>query len=119
MRKVTGIILGILVVLFLWYLVADRLTPYTQNARVRAFVVPIVPEVSGKISEIHVSNNALVKPGELLLQIDPIKYEIAVNSTQAALDLAGQTDNKSVLGPKGVDGRLDTNMKCNGLVESN
>jgi len=90
MRKVTGIILGILVVLFLWYLVADRLTPYTQNARVRAFVVPIVPEVSGKISEIHVSNNALVKPGELLLQIDRTKYEIAVNSTQAALDLAGQ-----------------------------
>ncbi len=91
MRKVTGIILGILVVLFVWYLAADRLTPYTQNARVRAFVVPIVPEISGKISEIHVSNNALVKPGDLLLQIDPIKYEIAVNSTQAALDLAGQT----------------------------
>jgi len=90
MRKVTSVILGILVILFIWYLVADRLTPYTQNARVRAFVVPIVPEVSGKISEILVGNNALVKPGDVLLQIDPIKYEIAINSTQAALDLAGQ-----------------------------
>ncbi len=90
MRKVTSVILGILVILFIWYLVADRLTPFTQNARVRAFVVPIVPEVSGKISEIQVGNNALVKPGDVLLQIDRTRYEIAINSTQAALDLAGQ-----------------------------
>jgi multidrug resistance efflux pump len=90
MRKLTSGILGILTVLFLWYVVADRLTPFTQNARMRAFVVPIVPEVSGTVSEITVRTNDIVEPGAVLVKINPLKYEIAINSAQAALDLAGQ-----------------------------
>ena len=53
LRRWTLVILVLFVVLFGWTLIADRLTPYTSDASVRAFVVRIVPEVSGKVVEHH------------------------------------------------------------------
>jgi multidrug resistance efflux pump len=47
LRRWTLIIVVLCVVLFGWTLVADRLTPYTSDASVPAFVVRIVPEVCG------------------------------------------------------------------------
>ena len=43
LRRWTLAILILVVVLFGWTLVADRLTPYTSDTSVRAFVVRIVP----------------------------------------------------------------------------
>ena len=43
LRRWTLAILVLFVVLFGWTLVADRLTPYTSDTSVRAFVVRIVP----------------------------------------------------------------------------
>jgi len=48
-RKWTFIILGLCIVLTALYLVADRQTPFTTQARVHAFVVPIVPQVAGNV----------------------------------------------------------------------
>ena len=45
-RKWTFILLGACAVLMAWYLIADRVTPYTTQARVHALVVPIAAEVS-------------------------------------------------------------------------
>ena len=59
LRRWTLIILVICVVLFGWTLIADRLTPYTSDASVRAFVVRIVPEVSGKVVEVAVHDNQI------------------------------------------------------------
>ena len=61
LRRWTLIILVICVVLFGWTLIADRLTPYTSDASVRAFVVRIVPEVSGKVVEVAVHDNQIVR----------------------------------------------------------
>ncbi len=90
-RKWTFIILGVCVFFFVWYVVGDRLTPYTTQARVKAFVVPIAAEVSGIIEKIHVRDNQLVALGDVLLQIENERYEIAVQSAQVRLDQAGQT----------------------------
>ena len=43
-RKWTLIILGLCVILMGYYLVADRITPYTTQARVHALVVPVAGE---------------------------------------------------------------------------
>jgi len=51
-RKWTLILLGLCLVLFLYYMVSDRLTPYTAQARVHALVVPIAPEVSGTVTDV-------------------------------------------------------------------
>src|SRR6188768_2951105 len=61
-----------------WHFVADRLTPYTSQARIQAFVVPVAPEVSGTVLKVHVKNNDEVKPGQPLFDIDPTQYRIAL-----------------------------------------
>ena len=40
----------------LWYFLADRFTPYTQQARVQAYVVPVASEVSGHVLYDHVQH---------------------------------------------------------------
>jgi multidrug resistance efflux pump len=70
----------------LWYLLADRLTPYTQQARVQAFVIPVASEVSGRVTQVHVRNNQDVKAGAVLFEVDPEHYKIAVGRARADLD---------------------------------
>ena len=91
LRRWTLAILVVFLVLFGWTLVADRLTPYTSDASVRAFVVRIVPEVSGKVIEVAVHDNQIVRTGDLLYRIDPTPFRIAVERAEAKLAAAGQT----------------------------
>jgi len=78
----------IALVIFAWYLMADRQTPFTGNARVKAVVVPVVPQVSGYLSAISVSNGTVVAPGQVLAVIDPEPYQIAVDKARADLETA-------------------------------
>jgi multidrug resistance efflux pump len=90
LRRWTLAILVLCVLLFGWTLIADRLTPYTSDASVRAFVVRIVPEVSGKVIEVGVRDNQIVRTGDLLYRIDPTPFRIAVERAEAKLAAAGQ-----------------------------
>ena len=76
-RGVTSILVLIFILLG-WYLLADRLTPYSSQARVQAFVVPIAAEVSGQISQVYVKDNQDVAAGASLFEIDPEPYDIAL-----------------------------------------
>ncbi len=78
------------VLLLAWYMAADRYTPYTTQARVNAFVVPIAPQVAGEILSVDVRTNQTVKKGDLLARIDPVRYELAVASAEAQLALTRQ-----------------------------
>jgi len=90
LRRWTFVVLVLFVLLFGWTMIADRLTPYTSDASVRAFVVRISPEVSGKVVEVAVRDNQLVRAGELLFRIDPTPLRIAVERAEAKLAAAGQ-----------------------------
>jgi biotin/lipoyl-binding protein len=90
LRRWTLVIIVVCVVLFGWTVIADRLTPYTSDASVRAFVVRMVPEVSGKVIEVAVHDNQIVRTGDLLYRIDPAPFRIAVERAEAKLAAAGQ-----------------------------
>ncbi len=47
-KKITRIALTVIAIVFVWYVVADRLAPWTDQARVQAYVVPIVSQVAGE-----------------------------------------------------------------------
>ena len=94
-RKWTLIILALCGVLMIYYIVADRVTPYTTQARVNALVVPIAPEVSGTVTEVAVKSNQLVEAGDLLFKIDPERYELAVETAEANLQSARQATGAS------------------------
>ena len=94
-RRWTLIILGLCVVLMVYYLVADRITPYTTQARVHAVVVPIAPEVSGTVTNVAVSSNQTVAAGDLLFEIDRARYELAVGNAEVSLEQARQATGVS------------------------
>jgi multidrug efflux system membrane fusion protein len=57
--------------------------PQTDDATVMADVINVVPEVTGRIVELHVVDNQAVKQGDLLFVIDPRTYELAVAHAKA------------------------------------
>ncbi len=94
-RKWTLIVLGVCVVLMFWYLVSDRITPYTNQARVHALVVPIAPQVSGIVTDVAVTNNEYVSADQELFRIDRDQYQLAVETAQANLQSARQATGAS------------------------
>ncbi|MFC5699248.1 HlyD family secretion protein [Pseudomonas sp. GCM10022186] len=76
----------VIILTLAWYLLADRFTPYTQQARVQAFVVPVAAEVAGRVVRVQVRNNQDVKAGEVLFEVDPSQYRIAVDRARADLE---------------------------------
>jgi multidrug resistance efflux pump len=90
-RKMTIRVLIVALVFFVWYVASDRMTPNTNQARVRGFVVPMAPQVAGVVTDVNVGMNQQVVKGQLLVQIDPDNYEIAVKLAEAELEKAGQS----------------------------
>jgi multidrug resistance efflux pump len=79
-------VLLLIILSLAWYLLADRFTPYTQQARVGAFVIPVASEVAGRVTRVNVRNNQDVKAGEVLFEVDPQPYQIAVDRARADLE---------------------------------
>jgi len=68
--------------------------PWTRDGTVRAYVVTVAPEVEGRIVELPVVDNQLVRQGDPLMTIDPTNYRIAVALAQASVQQAqANSDN--------------------------
>ena len=68
--------------------------PQSDDAVVTAPVFGIAPRVSGPIVSLPISNNARVAKGEVLFEIDPEPYELAVQAAKANLAAAdGELEN--------------------------
>src|SRR5471030_2318494 len=58
-------------------------TPWTRDGRVRADVINVAADVSGTVVDVPVYDNQQVKKGDMLMQIDPDHYALAVKQAQA------------------------------------
>jgi len=92
-RILLGRLIGILIVLgaivtgtLVWRINYQH--PRTNDAMVRANIVGIAPEVSGRIVELHVEDNQYVKQGDLLYVIDPRPYQAKLAQAKAELQIA-------------------------------
>ncbi len=65
--------------------------PSTDDAYVKANVVHVAAQVSGRTSQVPVDDQQMVKKGQLLFKIDPRPFRIALAQAQAQLALARQT----------------------------
>jgi biotin/lipoyl-binding protein len=57
----------------------------TDDAQVDGYLDPISSRINGTISSVYVDNNQWVKAGQLLIQLDPRDFQIAVEQAQAQL----------------------------------
>ncbi|MDG0022782.1 HlyD family secretion protein [Trinickia sp. Y13] len=67
----------------LWVHYMDE--PWTRDGRVRAQIVNVAPDVSGAVVDLPIADNMFVKKGQVLMQIDPAHYRIAVEQAEAAV----------------------------------
>ncbi|KXB30790.1 hemolysin D [Dechloromonas denitrificans] len=80
------------------YFAGDRITPYTSQARIHAFVVPVAAEVAGKVLKVHIHNNDEVQAGQALFDIDAEQYEIALKRARADHESVRRSVNASAAG---------------------
>ena len=72
-----GVVVATLIALVI-VMLENEFHPRTDDASVRANFIEIAPEVSGRLVQLPVRDNALVKAGDLLFVIDPRDYEYAL-----------------------------------------
>lgn len=65
--------------------------PTTDAATIDADIVHVAASVGGRIIDMPVAENALVAKGDLLFQIDPVPFQLAVAQAEADLDIAQAT----------------------------
>src|SRR5207342_3238784 len=89
-RRVIQVALIALMVVFIYHVIADRLTPYTAQAAVDTPFAQVAPQVSGQVIAVEVKDNARTRKGQVLFRIDPQPFEIALRTAEANLAVAIQ-----------------------------
>ncbi|MBX6692855.1 efflux RND transporter periplasmic adaptor subunit [Pseudomonas putida] len=100
------------------------LTPWTRDARVRADVVVIAPDVSGWVRELKVHDNQQVKAGDLLMSIDRERFQAALDQASAVTETRAQqlrlrereAARRTALGPEAISAELRENAQINAAI---
>jgi multidrug resistance efflux pump len=82
--QVTVVIIPI-VALAVMILSLNVVAPSSADVRVIKYVINIVPQVRGRVIEVPIEPNRLVKKGDVLFRIDPTPYQLTVRSLEAQL----------------------------------
>ena len=83
---IAAIVVLLAVVLGIWTFLKSK--PSTDDAGIDVEVVHIAPLVGGRIIELPIHENELVRKGDLLFRIDAVPYQINVAAAEANLDVA-------------------------------
>jgi multidrug resistance efflux pump len=79
--------------------------PSSSDVRAQNYVIPIVPRVTGQVTEVPIEPNRPIKKGDVLFKLDPVPFEAAEKAAQATLrgaqdQLNNATNKKSSLTPR-------------------
>src|SRR3979409_2222771 len=89
-------------------------SPWTRDGTVRAYVVTMAPEVAGRIVKLPLADNQFVHKGDVLFEIDPADYRIALEQAQAQ----AQRDGAALDYARANEGRQAT-LEGEGWVSKN
>ncbi|WP_409278443.1 efflux RND transporter periplasmic adaptor subunit [Pseudomonas defluvii] len=95
------------------------LTPWTRDAKIRADVVIIAPDVSGWVRELKAHDNQAVKAGDLLMSIDRDRFEAALEKANAVAETRQhqlrlrehEASRRAALGPQAISAELRENAQ--------
>ncbi len=116
------VLLALLAGWWLWHFY--MIAPWTRDARVRADVVTIAPDVSGWVVELKVRDNQQVQAGDLLMSIDRERYQAALEKARALAETRRQQLNlrqheasrRVHLGPQAISAELRENAQINAEI---
>ena len=82
------------VALTILILFMNIVAPSAGEVRAQNYVIPIVPRVTGQVTEVPIEPNRPVKKGDVLFKVDPVPFEAAEAAAKATLQgLKDQLDN--------------------------
>jgi multidrug resistance efflux pump len=74
-----------IVALAMIILFMNIVAPSSSDVRAMNYVIPIVPRVTGQVTEVPIEPNRPIKKGDVLFKIDPVPFEAAVKAAEASL----------------------------------
>ncbi|PAU62184.1 efflux RND transporter periplasmic adaptor subunit [Pseudomonas indica] len=118
---ITFCLVGLAILAGYWLWQHYMLSPWTRDARVRADVVTIAPDVSGWVVDLKVRDNQRVEAGQVLFHIDRERYQAAVDKARAVAETRKQqmrlreheASRRSHLGPQAISAELKENAQIN------
>jgi multidrug resistance efflux pump len=78
---VTIPIIGLTIIILFMNIVA----PSSSDVRAMNYVIPIVPRVTGQVTEVPIQPNRPIKKGDVLFKMDPVPFEAAEKAAEATL----------------------------------
>jgi membrane fusion protein (multidrug efflux system) len=83
-----GIVVVVLVVLVLvaaglWW--RSTFSEDTDDAQVNGHLIQVSSRIAGQVAKVYVDENQVVKAGDLIAELDPSDYQVAVENAEAAL----------------------------------
>ena len=91
--RLGAIVVVVLILIAGFFWLRSRGKESTDDAQVDGHITQIAPRVGGTVTKVLVTNNQPVKAGDVLVEIDPRDYQIAVERAKA--DLADAVANAS------------------------
>lgn len=105
-------LIGIIVGLGLWWQ-HQKVYPSTDDAYVQANILTVSPQVTGRVTELNVTENDFVKAGDILLKIDDSDLQSAVDEATSELEktiqkhmMAGSDVSKAIANLNAVQATL-------------
>lgn len=80
--------------MFLYFLLADLNMPLSTEAMATRSTTKVSPRVSGVVEQVNVHNNQMVKKGDVLFEIDPQPFKLAVIQAKLELEQARQNNDE-------------------------
>ncbi|MFZ1085622.1 MAG: HlyD family secretion protein [Terracidiphilus sp.] len=83
-----GIAITVVVILALVAAVLYWRSTYTEDtddAQVNGHMIPVSARIGGQVAKVYVDENQQVKAGDVIAELDPSDYQVAVENAEAAL----------------------------------
>jgi membrane fusion protein, multidrug efflux system len=87
----------------------------TDNAQIEGDVFPVLPRISGQVTEVLVKENQLVKRGDTLVKIDPRDLEVRVAVARTALAAAQASVGAASAGVSAAQANVGTAQSTVGV----
>src|SRR5712675_1168232 len=94
-----------IVAMMVLFLLLNICAPATYDVRAMNYVIPIVPRITGQVTEVPIQPNRPIMKGDVLFKIDPVPFEAAVKAAEATLrgakdQLNNAANKKAALTPR-------------------
>src|SRR6266566_2701393 len=94
-----------IIALTILMLFMNIVAPSSHDVRAMNYVIPIVPRITGQVTEVPIQPNRPIKKGDVLFKIDPVPFEAAVKAAEATLrgakdQLNNAANKKAALTPR-------------------